>query len=378
MTLEIRSIDGGRKVRRDFLNVVDSIYATDPAFVRSLDMDISDRLDRKKNPFFEHGEATAFVAYLDQVPVGRISASIDRLHTERHCDGAGFFGFFDTIDDARVAEALLDAAAEWLRQKGAERMRGPFSLSINEECGCLVSGFESPPMIMMPHHRPHQGALIEAAGLTKSKDLFAWRYEVGSVPRRAQKAFDEITNLPEIEAREVDLKHLERDVELIMGVFNDAWSDNWGFLPATPREVQKMAADLSMIALPQLTQLVFINGEVAAVALALPNVNEMIHDAKGQLFPTGALKLWWRLRVRGPKSARLIVLGITKKWRHARRYAGLSAYLYVKLNQSAHMLGIRSGELGWTLEDNAPINVAIKMMGGHVHKTYRIYERPLV
>ncbi len=377
MSLEIRAVERKSRARRDFLDVVDRIYEKDPCFVRSLDMDLSDRLDPKKNPFFEHGEAECFVAYREGAPVGRVSASIDRLHLERHHDDAGFFGFLDTVDDGAVATALLDAAASWLRARGMKRMRGPMSLSINEECGCLVDGFDTPPMVMMPHHRPYQGVLIEQAGFAKCKDLFAWSYEVGRVPPRVQKAHDELLAFPEVETRRVDLGNMERDVRLIMEVFNDAWSDNWGFVPATAREVQKMVSDLGMIAIADLTRLVFIEGEVAAVALALPDVNELVADARGKLFPTGALKLLWRLKVRGPKSARLLVLGIRKKWRSVRRYAGLSAYLYAALNQSGHLLGIRRAELGWTLEDNGPINVGIKMMGGRAYKTYRIYERAL-
>ena len=340
-------------------------------------MDMSDRLDHDKNPFFEHGEATGWVAYRDGQPVGRISASVDRLHLERHGDGAGFFGFFDTLDDAEVAAALLERAAEWHQRGGRERMRGPFSLNINEESGCLVDGFDTPPMIMMGHHRRYQGALIAGAGLSKIKDLYAWTYDIGRVPVRAQKAHDDIAALPEVTTRTIDMKNLDEDVRLVMEVFNDAWEKNWGFVPATEREVAKIAEDMKLIVMPEITRLTFVNGEVAAVALGLPNINELIHDARGKLFPTGALKLLWRLRVRGPRSGRLVILGIREKWRNLRRYAGLSAYLYVEMNHAGHMLGMRRAELSWTLDDNAPINVGIKLMGGRVYKTYRLYERDL-
>jgi hypothetical protein len=340
-------------------------------------MDVSDRLDKQKNPFFDHGDARAWVAYRGERPVGRISASIDRSHLERYRDGAGFFGFFDTIDDRDVAVALLDAAAGWLREQGMARMRGPLSLNINEELGCLVDGFDTPPMIMMPHHRPYQGRLILESGLQKKKDFYAWTYDIGRVPTRAQRAHDEIEALPEVITRPIDMRRLDDDVRLIMQVFNDAWSDNWGFVPASEREMQKIASDLKLIAMPEITRLTFIDGEVAAVALGLPNVNELIHDARGKLLPLGAAKLLWRLRVRGPKSGRLLILGIAKRWRNMRRYAGLSAYLYVQLNVSSHRLGMRHAELGWTVEDNAPINVGIKMMGGRVYKTYRVYEKEL-
>jgi len=377
MSIDVREVTNQRKGMRDFMDVVDTVFAGDPNYIRPLDMEISDRFSRKKNPFFEHGEAAAWVAYRDGRPVGRISASIDEAYDERYGAGAGFFGHFDTIDDEAVSRPLLEEAAGWLRGRGVETMRGPFPLHLDAEGGCLVDGFDTPPMIMSAHHRKWQSRLIEAHGLTKCKDLFAWTYDVGRVPPRAQRAHDDFVALPEVSVRHGDLSRYEDDIRLIQDVYNDAWSDNWGFVPMTERELKKMGEDLRLIFVPQLSQLVFIEGEIAAVALALPNLNELIYDARGKLLPTGALKLLWRLRVRGPKSGRLVILGIRKKFRNMRRYAGLSAYLYVAMNQAGHLLGIRTGELSWTLEDNAKINVGIKMMGGRVYKTYRVYEMPL-
>ena len=378
MAIQIRELGESKSVKRDFLAVVDSVYEGDPNYVRPLDMDVGDRLDPKKNPFFDHGEATAFVAYRNGKAVGRISASIDRCHFERYGEKVGFFGFFDTIDDTEVAANLLEQAERWLRQRGIETLRGPFSLNINEESGCLVDGFDTPPMIMMGHHLPHQGELIERCGLKKCKDLYAWTYDIGRVPPRAQRAHDAIAAMPEVRTRQLDMNNLAEEMRLIMGVYNDAWSDNWGFVPASEREMQKMAQDLKLIAMPEITRLVFIRDEIAAVAMGLPNINELIYDAKGKLLPTGALKMLWRLRVRGPRSARLVILGIRKKFRHIRRYAGLSAHLYVAMNQASHLLGMRQAELSWTLDDNSPINVGIRMMGGRVYKTYRVYEKSLV
>lgn len=379
MTIEIREVrEGDKRGLRDFVDLVTEIYADDPSYVRPLDFDVEDRLNRKKNPFFEHADAAAWVAYKDGKRVGRITAQVDQEHLKRHKDDAGFFGFFDTIDDAEVAKALLAEAEAWVKARGMKRLRGPMSLNINEEIGCLVEGFDAPPMVMMPHHRRYQGGLIEQAGLHKLKDVYAWSYEVGKVPPRAQKAHDEIAAMPEVTVRTADTKHLLRDVRIIMDIFNDAWSDNWGFVPLTENELLKLAKDTELVLMPELTRLVFINGEASAVSMALPNVNEMIKDLNGKLFPLGILKLLYRLRVKGPKSGRLIILGIRKKWRNVRRYAGLSAYLYVEMNKSAHLLGLKSGELSWTLEDNAPINVGIKLMGGRIYKRYRLYEREIV
>ena len=375
MAIEIRETPIGGKIT-DFLDVVDYIYRGDPNFVRPLDMDMKQRLS-KKNPFFRHAEGVLFTAHRNGWCVGRTSAQIDREHNDRYKDDAGFFGFFDTIDDEEVAQALLDNAAAWLKARGMKRMRGPFSLSINEEMGCLVEGFDTPPMILMPHHRPYQGGLIEKAGLPKLKDAYAWRYVVGEVPERAKKAHDEIEALPEVKARHVDMKNLDAEVRTIMDIFNDAWSDNWAFVPYTEAELAKLADDLRMIAVPDLTYICEVDGEPAAVAVALPNVNELIRDLGGSLFPLGLPKLLWRLKVVGPKTARLAILGIRKKYRNQRKYAGLSTYLYTKMNRVGRDLGIQWGELSWTLEDNGPVNVAIRFMGGKIYKKYRLYEKTL-
>jgi hypothetical protein len=374
--IEIRQTRAGGRVR-DFLGVVDSIYAGDPNYVRELDFDVKERLDPKKNPFFEHGEATLFTAYRAGRCVGRVSASIDREHLERHKDGAGFFGFFDTVEDQEVATALLRAAEDWLRGRGMKTARGPLSLSINEEMGCLVDGFDTPPMILMPHHRPYQGGLIEGAGYQKAKDVFAWKYVVGSLNARTKRAHQEIKAMPEVSCRTVSPKDLDRDVALVTDIFNDAWADNWGFVPFTRNEVRKMAKDFKLILEPEITRIAFIDGEPAAVAVALPNVNELIADLGGRLLPTGLLKLLYRLKVQGPKTARLVILGIRKKFRYSRKYAALSVFLFGELHESGKRIGIQWGELGWTLEDNGAVNAAIRVMGGEIYKRYRVYERPL-
>jgi hypothetical protein len=375
MALEIRETAIGGKLN-DFLNVVDYVYRGDPSYVRPLDMDMKDRLSLK-NPFFEHAEGVIFTAHRNGWCVGRITAQVDREHLARYKDDVGSFGFLDTIDDAEVAKALLDAASNWLRARGMKAIRGPLSLSLNEEMGCLVDGFDTPPMIMMPHHRAYQGGLIEQAGFSKLKDAYAWRYHVGDVPPRVRKAHDDIEAMPEVKSRHVDMKNLDADLRIIMNVYNDAWNDNWGFVASTERELSKMAADLKLIAFPELSYITEIDGEPAAVAQALPNLNELIKDMKGKLGPLGLPKLIWRLKVVGPHTARLVILGIRKKFRGHRKYAALSAYLYAKMNAAGKRLGLEGGELSWTLEDNAPVNTGIKLMGGKIYKTYRLYEKAL-
>ncbi|MCS6901515.1 MAG: hypothetical protein NZX77_17320, partial [Polyangiaceae bacterium] len=274
-------------------------------------------------------------------------------------------------------EALLRTAEDWVKGRGMTSLRGPFSLSINEEIGCLVEGFDTPPMILMPHHRPYQGGLIEKAGYTKLKDVFAWSYTPSEVSPRARRAAEEIERLPEVTWRPIDLKHMERDIRIGMEIFNDAWADNWGFVPLTEAELKKMASDMKLLLDPALTMIVFVEGEPAGICIALPDLNDSLKGLDGKLTLANLARLLWRLKVVRPQRARLILLGIRRKLRHVRKYAALSAFMYTKINEIGRRIHIREAELSWTLEDNGPVNAGIRMMGGKIYKTYRIYQRVL-
>ncbi len=375
MSVQIKQVPLGGDLR-DFLDVVDYIYKDDPHYVRDLDFEVKGRLSLK-HPFFEHGEGTVFTAHRNGYCVGRCTAQIDRTHLERYQDGAGFFGFLDTIDDEEIARELLDAAAAWLRARGMTRMRGPFMLNRNDQVGCLVEGFDTPPMFMMPHHRPYQGGLIERAGLPKLIDAYAWRYTVGGVPKRAQRAHDEIAAMPEVKSRPMDVRQIERDLGIVFDVYNDAWQDDWAYIPFTRAELKKFANDFRLIVVPEITMITEVDGEPAAVAFAVPNLNEAIRHLRGKLLPTGFLKLLWHAKVQRPTSARLIILGIRKKFRHLKKYGGLSTYLYVAIQNAGQRAGFHWGELSFTMETNHPVNLGIKYMGGELYKRYRIYEKAL-
>ncbi len=374
--LEIKQTPMGGNITA-FLDVVSAIYKGDPYYVRPLDMDLGDRLNPKKNPFFQHGEGTIFTAHKQGRCVGRITAQIDREHLDRYKDATGFFGFFDTMNDPVVSSALLGRAESWLRDRGMRVSQGPMSLCINEETGCLIEGFNSRPFVMMPHHHPYQGELIEASGYAKAKDLFAWRYDVGELNSRTKRAREDIRSLPNVTSRPLAMAHITRDVETMVDIFNDAWNENWGFVPMTQPEVHKLAYEFKLILIPELTRLVSIDGEPAAVAIAIPNLNEMIYDLNGKLFPLGLPKLLYRLKVVGPKSARLILLGIRKKYRAIRKYAPLASYLYAEMNDATKKRGITLGELSWTLEDNSAVNAGIRLMGAQLYKKYRVYSKSI-
>lgn len=376
MTVEITRIEPGQSIK-EFVKVPYKVFEGDPNWVAPLEMLFEDQLHPKKNPFFLHAEAVYFVAKKNGELVGRCTAQIDREHVERYKDGVGFFGFLDTIDDPEVAQALLQTAAEWLQSKGMTKMRGPMSLSINEEMGCLIEGFDTPPSVMMPHHRAYQHKLIEGAGFEKIKDVYAWNYTVGDVPPRARRAHEAMIKDPDVKIRSVDMSEMERDTRIVMEIFNETWSSNWGFVPMTEAELKKTVQDFKLILRPEIAIVAEIGGEAAAIAVALPNLNEAARDLNGSLFPFGWAKFLYRLKVSGTKSARLVLLGVRKKFRDQRKYAPLSVALYAEMNDRGRALGMTHGELSWTLEDNAPVNVAIKAMGAKIYKTYRVYEKAL-
>jgi len=363
----------------DFFRVAEVVYRGDPAFVPPLDFELKDRLTPGKNPFWDHAEGALFTAWKNGELVGRISAQIDHEHLKVHRDGAGFFGFFDTVDDQEVADALLERAAGWLRDRGMTTMRGPFNFSINEECGLLVDGFDTPPALMMTHARAYQQRLAESSsiGLVKAKDLWAWRYRVEEPPKRAAKAHAAMVADPTVTFRSVNPRRMRRELDAILEIFNDAWEDNYGFVPATPAEVDKMAADMKLLIDPDIAFFAEVEGEPVGMVICLPNLMELAGDLGGKLFPFGWAKLVWRLKVKQPRSARLVLLGIKGKMRGVKRYGALSTAMYAELAYRGLRKGYEWAELSWTLEDNRPINLGIKAMRAKVYKTYRIYEASL-
>jgi hypothetical protein len=377
MTITVRAHAPGTDVR-DFLRAADVVFAGDPQWVRPLDFDIVQRLDPKKNPFFKRAEAMYFTAWRGDALVGRCSASVDPEYLKLHQNDTGFFGFFDTIDDDAVGRALIDRAAEWVRGKGMKRLSGPFSLYPNEEVGVLVEGFDTPPNLMMAHSRAWQGRVAEASGLTKEKDLYAWRYDVGETPKRALRAIEALkADAPEIKLRSLKKSRLEAELKVILEIYNDAWEGKWGFVPAVPDEVAKMAEDLALVIDEDLAFIAEIEGRPVGMCILLPNLNECIPDLDGALFPFGWAKLLWRLKVTRPKSARLMLLGIRKELRNVRRYMPLSVVMYAEVLARGRAKGYQWAELSWTREDDSPINSGIANMGAKIYKRYRVYERGL-
>jgi hypothetical protein len=376
MTIEIRQHTPGKDLKQ-FLRVPHLVLAGDPQWVAPLDLLSAHQLTPGKNPFFAHAEVALFTAWKRGELVGRISAQVDREHLAKHRDSTGFFGFFDTVNDPAVGDALIQSAGDFLRRRGMKRLRGPLSLSINEEVGMLVEGFETPPMMMCPHHTRYQKDIAEASGLAKAMDLIGWRYVVGDLPERVVRAREKVRAMPEVRIRTLDKRNAERELELLLEVWDDAWKDNWGHVSMTRAEVRAFVATMKPILEDQLSLIAEVNGEPAAICFAAPNLNEATRGLSGKLSPLGAVKFGWRMFVKRPSTARLILLGVKQKFRAKREYGYLPMALVYEVKTRGEQLGYCWGELGWTLETNAAVNAMIKAMACTPYKVYRIFEKAL-
>jgi len=370
--IEIRQHKPGGDVS-DFLKAGRVVFNSDPNWIPPLNIMLKDQLS-PKSPFFQHAEVMLFTARKNGELVGRISAQIDHEHIKRYDDSTGFFGFLDTVDDEEVVKALVTAAREWLQARDMKRMIGPMNLSVNQEIGTLIEGFDTPPMIMMPHSRSYQDAVIQKAGLTKCKDLYAWRWEsTPDMPRRSVKALAQMKELGAT-FRSADLK---TEIDSLIDIQDDAWRHNWGHVSMTKAEAAQLRNELKLIIDPAIAIVVEIEGEAVGMALAIPNLNEAIRDFEGSISPAKIAKLLWRLKVDHPKSARVAMLGIREGIRKQKKWMPLALALIAELNRRGYQRGYEWGELSWTLEDNGPVNAMIKTAGGRVYKKYRIYEQDL-
>ena len=373
--VRIRAIGFGRQAV-PFVDLLWTVYDGDPNWIPMLRRAQLERLDAEKTPFLQYGEAQLFIAERDGRDVGRISAQVNPLHDQKWNESAGFFGHFDCANDSEAATALFEAAESWLRERGARFSRGPFSFTINDESGCLVEGFDTPPMVAMPHGRTWFPELIEANGYEKVKDLWAYRYPVDApLGDRRERAWRRIHDHPRVAVRPFDKRNFQRDVRIAAEIFNEAWIDNWGSVPITAEEADRLAADLAQFADPRLTAFVEIDGEAAAMVISIPNLNECARDIDGRLFPFGWAKVLWRLK-RGPESGRVMLLGVRQKWR-TREFAQLGVMLTAEVHVRGAAQGYQWAELGWVLEDNHLLNHALRRTDAEVYKVYRIFEKTL-
>jgi GNAT superfamily N-acetyltransferase len=376
-SVEIRPVRSRRDLKR-FVKVPFRLHRDSPQWVPPLIYERMEFLNRGKNPWFEHGEAEYFLAEREGEPVGRISAQVDERWDRFQGGSDAMFGFFETADDPAVAGALLDAAAEWAAARGRTRILGPMDFTTNDEVGILIEGHELAPMILEPWHPPHYKELIEAHGLGKAMDVLMWELELGrlkegerfdpSIHAAAEKALRE----EGIAIRNMRKREMAAEVRRFMDVYNEAWGDNWGFVPITDAEAEFQAKNLKQVLDEDWAYMAEKDGEVVGAALTLPDVNQVLAKMGGRLLPFGWLRfLLGRRRI---DRLRVFALGV----KHAYRHSGVAAGLYLKHLETAGKPGkIEGGDMGWILETNEPMNRAMEGMGGRVVKKYRIFEKAL-
>jgi len=363
---------------KEFIEFPYRLYADDPAWVPPLLTEQRHEFS-PRNPFFQHARVQLFVAYRGAQPVGRISAQIDALRLERYDDATGHFGVLEAIDDPAVFAALLHAAEEWLRAQGMRRVIGPFNLSINGDIGILIDGFAFPPVVLTGHGRRYYDARVQEQGYHKTKDVVAYSLDPAATPRgtlaeRARQAQEGAR----IHIRPIDKTKLHAEVTAISTVFNDAWADNWGFVPFTEAEFGELANALKWIVPAELVQLAYVGDELAAMLIILPNLNELIAGLRGRLLPFGWLRLLWRLRRHPPRSARVAQMGVRRKFQNTTLTMALTFGLIEAVREPILRRQMRYLEMGWVLEDNFRMLRIMRLLGGHRYKTYRVYEKLLV
>jgi hypothetical protein len=345
------------------------LYAGDPYWVPQLMMDRKKLIDKKKNPFYTHADMELFLAERGGEIVGRIGAIVNHNHNKEHAENIGFFGFFESINDQAVANALFDAAKKYLQSKGVSAMRGPANPSVNDEYGLLVDGFDSSPTVLMPYNPSYYATLLERYGFRKLKDLYAYLLSQDTVYSERFVRFNEIVKQREdLTFRSIDMKHFEEEVDRIKVLYNKAWSRNWGAVPMTDAEFDALAADLKPVVVPELIIIAEAKGKPIGFALSLPDINVAIKYNKNGGLLGGLYHLYTKKK--HIDLVRIIVLGVIPE----QLKTGAAGVLFYETAVRAKKLGYHYGEASWVLEDNIMMNRAAEMMNGKRYKTYRIYE----
>lgn len=379
MSIEIREVTSKADLKK-FVKLPWSLFKDDPNWVPPLIMERMDVLSKGKNPYFDHAEVRLWMAYRDGQAVGRITAQIDSLVREYHKENTGHFGFFDCINDQSVANALLDTALGWLKEKGMDEVIGPFNLSINEETGLLVDGFNTPPSLMMGHALPYFEDLLVGYGLCKIKDVWAYDMKITEefLPPGIQKLVNKTFAGDTVTIRPIDMKHYERDLKILLDIHEDAWSENWKNLPFTEAELDQTVKDMKLLIREDFTYIAEVDGEPQAMMVTLPNLNEVITDLDGKLFPFGFLKLLWRLKIRPRyKTVRVPLMGVRKKYQNTRLGGAMAFGLIETCRISAAAAGCTHAELSWVLEENTRLSKMLETIGCRKYKTYRLFSKAL-
>ncbi|MGL4630381.1 MAG: hypothetical protein ACRCVT_04170 [Leadbetterella sp.] len=359
-----------------FIDFPHDLYINDKNYVPELHTSQRDLLNKNKHPFFEHADAEYWVVKNNNHKVvGRIAAIDNKRYVSFSGKNDGFFGFFDVIDDYKVAELLLNTASNWLKKRSRNNMIGPVNFSTNESCGLLVENFDVPPVILTTYNAPYYVDFIERFGAIKYVNLLSYKLLTSNHNKTMDDLGTKLENrLTErgITIRNLDMKRYHKEIDAFLEVYNESWNDNMGFVPMTPAEVRQMGADLKMIIDPEFVCMAEKNGKLVGASLSIPNINEiLLHVKRGRLLPTGLLKiLIGRKKI---KSVRIVALGILPEVRNS----GLDTCFYVRAYQTAQRKGIVFGEASWILENNTVMNRALERIGGEMYRTHRLYQKAI-
>jgi hypothetical protein len=367
-SIEIRPVRGRREFGR-FIDYAYRVHARDPLWIPPLRIAEHDRLTPRKNPFFAHADVELLLAWRGDAVVGRIAAIDDRLHNRIHGDNVAMFGFFEAEDGAS-ARALLAAVEVWAKGRGRAHVRGPLNPSLNESAGLLIDGFDTPPMLLMPHNPPEYAGFIESGGYRKVKDLFAWLYDIDrEVPPTIAKLAARVRQCECVIVRRLDPAEFTREIERLHTIYCAAWARNWGFIPPTVDEFRRIATELKPIFDPRCAVCAEIDGRPVACAIAIPDINQALKGTSGRLLPFGLLRLIFRRRF--IDQVRLLLVGVEPAY----RTRGLYPLLLFELHRQLRGGPYRRAEFSWVLEDNRDINRPAEWAGARRYKTYRIYQK---
>lgn len=361
------------KERKKFLQFPYSHYEGDEYWVAPLLMEQKKLIDTEKNPFYDNADIRLFLAYQNGKVCGRIAAIVDHRYNEYHDSNTGFFGFFECIDDQTVAKLLIKVAAGWLKEKGLTEILGPANPGMMDEIGILVQGFDKYPSILMPYHKRYYDRLLKTEGLTKAMDLYTYRVTQNTVALDRMRRASVIVKRrnPGLDIRPVNLKKLDEEVQIVREIFNKSWSQNWGFIPLSERELEALAEDLKMILDPHFAHVAEINGKPVAFSIALPDLNQALRHMNGRLLPFGIFKLLWHRR--NINQIRTALMGVIPEYRGK----GIDSLLHLEAIENGLNEGFYSSELGWVLETNKGMMHVAEKIGARIEKTYRMYRMEL-
>jgi GNAT superfamily N-acetyltransferase len=385
MSLEIERVSNNKQLK-EFVSVPWAVYKNEPNWVPFLYFERLEFFDKNKNPFFEHAEADYFIARRDGRPVGTIAAILNHRHNEFHQENVAHFGVFEVMNDPEAAAALLQMACNWAEERGAERILGPFNLSTNDECGLLIEGFDDPPAILMTYNPPYYMDFLEAAGFQKAMDLYAWLKDTeelaaeGGLPDKLLRIVGKVKDRYKLTVRPLNKSNWEHEVAGVKIVYNDAWEKNWGFVPMTDGEINRLAEGLRPIVDERIAFMVEKEGQPVGFCLNLPDISQLLHEIRPgpSLISSYAAiaRVLFHLRFNKEKVTRMraIAFGVKQDFR-ARGVDGL--LLYEACSRAAPV-GYKWLEASWILETNDKMNQTIELFGCTLYKKYRIYEKQLV